>query len=156
MGKSHRKGDEAYRIALADGLSPFRAQVAGHVASFPDAWVPRATIAEMIGCCVKTVQRGLNQLKELGRVRIWPAPPTEVLPGRTKPLRFWASHRVWQWGAAAVERSKVAQVVKAVVQPRSAPKVPALTIRQRAAADGWGDDVVGWLDAGGIPKPDTS
>lgn len=155
LGKSHRRAEEAQRLARADGLSPFRAAVAGHIASFDDGWAFRATIAEAIGCCVKTVQRAINDLRASGRLKVWPAPPTEVLPGRTRPLRVWASHRKWQWGAVAVAVAKVANVVKAVVQPAAKPAKPKPpTARERAAAAGF-DDVAAWLDAGGPPPKPT-
>jgi hypothetical protein len=153
VGTRHKAAEKAYRIAREDGFSPFRALVAGHVASFEDAWIPRKTLAAIIGCSVKTVQRGLNQLRELGRVKIWPAPPTEILKGRTKPLRLWHSHRVYQWGVAVV-RQAVAHVTKAVIQPKAPPKPKQMHPRERAAAAGF-PDVASWLEAGGPPPKPT-
>jgi len=153
LGKNHRAAEEAQRIAREDGMSPYRAQVAGHIASFQDAWSFRSTIAELVGCSVKTVQRATNQLKELGRIVTYPALPTEVLPGRTRPLRVWASHRIYQWGVKAVQRAKVAVLSKAVVQPGAKPpKAPPKPYRERAAEAGF-PDVASWLDAMSRPPP---
>jgi transposase len=118
VGTLHARADQASRWARDDGASAFGQQIAGHYASFTDAWAFQASIAEAVGCCVRTVQRWIRRFKDRGALKVWPARPGEILPGRTKPFRCWASHRAWQFGVAAVERTKVGNLVKDVTKAK--------------------------------------
>jgi len=121
IGPLHARAEQAQRWARDDGASGFGQAIAGHYASFSDAWAFQASIAETVGCCVRTVQRWIRRFKEAGALKVWPARPGEILPGRTKPFRCWASHRVWQFGVAAVHRTKVGNLVKTASKRPKAP-----------------------------------
>jgi hypothetical protein len=155
LGPNYSAAERAYAQAREAGMSPFRALCAGHFASFADCWAFRAAVAEAVGCSVRTVQRASNDLKASGNLKVWPLKPTEVPPGRTRPLRCWASHRVWQWGVAAVSRTKLAQVVKQVVQPAAKrPRIGRSVAEMKAEAAALGLSLAEWLDRQSLP--DTS
>lgn len=127
VGTLHGRADQAAKWARDDGASAFGQQIAGHYASFSDAWAFQASIADAVGCCVRTVQRWIRRFKERGALKVWPARPGEILPGRTRPFRCWASHRVWQFGVAAVERTKLGNLVNKTTKRPKAPAVQRIS-----------------------------
>lgn len=109
LGPHAHEARAAFHRARKAGMKPLRAMVIGCVASFRDAWAFRLRIAEKVGCSVRTVQRALNQGRELGLIEVFRAKKGEIPKGRTKPLKCGWSHRI------TVGFGKAAAVVEAAV-----------------------------------------
>lgn len=106
-------------------MSALQSLALGNVASFDDGWLFRNTIAEHIGCCVKTVQRALNRGKREGLLGIARAKKGEIPKGLKYPLNCGWSHR-WM-----IARDMVGQAAKAAI---AWARAQALARSTRAAA----------------------
>jgi len=105
IGPLTREADDAFRRARVHGMSLARACVVGQIASFKDGWMPRHRIAELVGVCVRTVQRGITQARELGMMRTARSKPRERPPGAQGPFWCGFSHR---WIIPAVSEAAAA------------------------------------------------
>lgn len=154
LGNDHVAARVQLGRALAAGISYARAQVLANIASFPDGWVFRKTIAEFLGISVKTVQRGINDGKGEGLTGVARSKEGEKPPGWKGKEAPWCgfSHRwmiaresVGEAAQAAIAWAKaqalvraataVARVVTKKVLQRREEKTLTLTDAQRLALE---------------------
>lgn len=100
-------------------MSSLRALVLGQVGSFRDCWSFRRTLADKVGCSVRTVARALKQGKELGLIDVHRAKKNEVPSGAEGPIPCGWSHRYTVgWGKIgkmvqqAIELARATRIVK--------------------------------------------
>jgi AraC-like DNA-binding protein len=127
VGPYQHEARAAFLRAIESGLSVTRAYVLAQVASFKDGWLFRSTLAEKVGCSVRTVARAFAQAKREGLLRTHRAKKREIPPGCDQPLRCGWSHRfVIGWGAAgaavkqAVECARARWLMNRCIKPVAA------------------------------------
>lgn len=134
LGPVHSEARAGFRRAREAGLSPMRALVIGHVASFKECWTFRKNIAVKVGCSIRTVQRALTQAKAEGLIGTARAKKDDIPPKwEHGPIPCGWSHRwVVGWGKAgkmvadAVHAAKARWLVKHAA-PQRVPR-PATEI----------------------------
>lgn len=76
------------------GMNKLRAEIVGHVGSFPKTcWAYASSIARRVGCSVRTVQRAIAQAKALGLIRTTSGKKDTTPPDAKEPSRFGYSIR---------------------------------------------------------------
>lgn len=93
LGPDWREAQASFEAALRLGLTPVRALVVGHIASFKDCWTFARTLADAVRCCRRTVQRAVAEAKSLGLMGTGRAKKNEIPKGRKEPLSCGWSHR---------------------------------------------------------------
>lgn len=79
-----------------------------------DNWTFRKNIAEVVGCCVRTVGRGFRDARERGLMNAWRGKKGEIPPGAKAPLKCGWSHRtVYGWGQRPAERRREIEEARA-------------------------------------------
>jgi len=130
LGPNFHEGRHAQQRAREAGLSSARAEVIGNIASQPDLFAFRETIAEQVGCSVRTVARALKQGVEEGLIRVHLCKKGEKTPTGRKLNCRW-SHR-WFVGrglaaaaaVAAIAAAKLARVTRAASRAALPPRQP--------------------------------
>lgn len=125
IGGDHVAARVQAQRAREAGMSALQALALGNVASFDDGWVFRKTIAQHLGCSIKTVQRGLNRGKAEGLLGIARAKKGEIPKGRKHPLNCGWSHR-WM-----IARDMVGNAARAAI---AWARAQAIARKQRAVA----------------------
>jgi hypothetical protein len=131
------EGRAAYRRAREAGMSALRAFVIGEIATHRDCWKFRRSIAKIVGCCIRTVQRAITQAKELGLLRahrakkgeIPPRPPDHPRAG--EPIDCGWSHRFTVGRglagrplAVAIEAARAKWITRQVLRATSSTVLP--------------------------------
>lgn len=147
-----------YAQARAAGCSELRARVLGHVGSHKDCWTLQSTIAELLGCCIRTVQRGLRDGRELEIIGCAFGKKGERPPGSKAPMLCKWSHRWTKVRGLVDEALRIACLTKAALRrtfnapqaqpPKAKPRKPPkhLSREQR----------VQWLEEQLAIEPSTS
>lgn len=118
-------------------MSITRALVIGEIATYRDCWRFRKTIARVIGCCIRTVQRAITQAKELGLLGVHRAKKGEIPPrspddpNAGKPIECGWSHRftvgrglAGRALAVAIEAARAKWITRQVVRATSSVPLP--------------------------------
>lgn len=85
---------KAYAHAVGEGFGGFGPAIYAELFSHGrDPWVFQESIAEALGCSVRTVQRHLRKFREAGWLECWRAKKREIPPGLKKRLPCGWSHR---------------------------------------------------------------
>jgi hypothetical protein len=132
IGPLHVQADDAFRRARVAGLSYARACVVGQIASFKDGWVFRSRLADAVGVCVRTVQRGITQARELGMMRTARSKPRERPPGAGGPLVCGFSHR-WILAPAQAAAAAASHLARKVARSLCEAKPATCDGQQRIA-----------------------
>jgi RNase P protein component len=129
-GKFKESGREGYAFAVAEGFRGFGPAIYAELMSYGrDPWIFQSSIAERLGCSVRTVQRWLAAFRALGLLECWRGKKKEIPPGASGPIRCGFSHRsLTAWHAAgsafraAVERIKAkreARILARAARPQA-------------------------------------
>lgn len=106
----HLEAKSLFRRCREAGLTATRAHAVACLATFKHCYARRKTIAGVVLCSVRTVQRGHTQAKELGLITSWRNRKGQIPPQGKEPLSFrWADRQVVGWGQAG---AKVKQAVE--------------------------------------------
>jgi hypothetical protein len=113
-GQFKHQAREAYAFAVGEGMRGFGPIIYAELTSYGrDPWIFQSSIAERLGCSVRTVQRWLYAFRAAGLLECWRGKKKEIPPGASGPIRCGFSHRaLTAWHAAgsafraAVERIK--------------------------------------------------
>lgn len=113
-GRFGDEGNRAFNRAIESGMTSLRSLVIGCIGSFRDCWMFQRSIAKLLGCSVRTVQRALAEGRSLGLIECHRAKPREKAPEIGKPLPCGWSHR-WAvgWGRAKEAVAKLVNVARA-------------------------------------------
>jgi hypothetical protein len=136
LGPNAAEARAAYARARGAGMNALRSLVIGCVASFQDGWAFRHTIARKVKCSVRTVQRALNQGRELGLIQVFRAKKGEIPKGCTEPLKCGWSHRItvgFGRAAAAAMAAVAAARVKWMLRFEAPTTGPRKTVELCAA-----------------------
>jgi len=100
-GPFQAEAKKAYALAVAEGWRGKGPTVYAELVSHgKNPWLFQSTIAETVGCTVRTVQRWLRRMRDEGLLQCWRGKKKEVPPGATKPLKCGFSNRaVTLWHA---------------------------------------------------------
>jgi hypothetical protein len=114
-GKFQQSGREGYAFAVAEGFRGFGPMIYAELMSYGrDPWIFQSSIAERLGCSVRTVQRWLHAFRELGLLQCWRGKKREVPPGASGPIRCGFSHRaLTAWHAAGSAFRAAVENIKA-------------------------------------------
>lgn len=94
-GPFQSEAKKAYALAVAEGWRGKGPAVYGELVSHgKDPWLFQSSIAQAIGCTVRTVQRWLRRMRDEGLLQCFRAKKGEVPKGRTHPVSCGWSHRV--------------------------------------------------------------
>lgn len=94
-GPFQSEAKKAYAVAVAEGWRGKGPTVYAELVSHgKDPWIFQSSIAEAIGCTVRTVQRWLRRMRDEGLLQCFRAKKREIPKGRDKPVSCGWSHRV--------------------------------------------------------------
>ena len=98
-GKFLQSAREGHAFAVAEGMRGFGPTIYAELMSYGrDPWIFQSSIAERLGCSVRTVQRWLHAFREAGLLQCWRGKKRETPPGASGPIRCGFSHRaLTQW-----------------------------------------------------------
>lgn len=133
-GKFGHSGREGYAFAVAEGFRGFGPAIYGELMSYGrDPWIFQSSIAQNLGCSVRTVQRWLAAFRALGLLECWRAKPKEVPPGLKHPLWCGFSHRsMTAWHAAGSAFRRAVDAIKAKREARILARQDSRNARNRA------------------------
>lgn len=114
-GRFKDAAKEGYAFALAEGFRGFGPAIYAELMSYgKNPWVYQSSMAESIGCSVRTVQRWLRAFREKGLLQCWRGKKGEVPPGASGPIRCGFSNRAMTaWHAAGTAFRAMVENVKA-------------------------------------------
>lgn len=114
-GKFQQSGREGYAFAVAEGFRGNGPAIYAELMSYGrDPWIFQSSLAERLGCSVRTIQRWLHRFREAGLLQCWRGKPREVPPGASGPIRCGFSHRaLTAWHAAGAAFRKAVESIKA-------------------------------------------
>ena len=137
-GLFQRQAKEGYAFAVAEGFRGFGPLIYAELMSYGrDAWIFQSSIAQKLGCSVRTVQRWLRIFRDSGLLRCWRSKKREKPPGLAHAVTCGFSHRVLtQWAAVgqrfrelreqlAAERARRADERRKRYRPYSAAELDA-------------------------------
>jgi hypothetical protein len=94
-GPFQSEAKKAYAVAVAEGWRGKGPTVYAELVSHgKDPWIFQSSIADAIGCTVRTVQRWLRRMRDEGLLQCFRAKKREIPKGRDKPVSCGWSHRV--------------------------------------------------------------
>jgi len=94
-GPFQSEAKKAYALAVAEGWRGKGPTVYAELVSHGrDPWLFQSTIAQAVGCAVRTVQRWLRRMRDEGLLQTFRAKKGEVPKGRKHPITCGWSHRV--------------------------------------------------------------
>ena len=94
-GPFQSEAKKAYALAVAEGWRGKGPTVYAELVSHgKDPWLFQSSIAQAVGCAVRTVQRWLKRMRDEGLLQTFRCKKGEVPKGRTKPVTCGWSHRV--------------------------------------------------------------
>lgn len=114
-GRFRDAAREAYAFAVAEGFRGFGPLVYAELTSYGrDPWIFQSSIAERLGCSVRTVQRWLAAFRAAGLLQCWRGKKSEVPPGAKGPIRCGFSHRaLTAWHATGAAFRRAVESIKA-------------------------------------------
>lgn len=114
-GRFRDAAREAHAFAVAEGMRGFGPVIYAELTSYGrDPWIFQSSIAERLGCSVRTVQRWLHAFREAGLLQCFRGKKREVPPGASGPIRCGFSHRVLTaWHAAKSAFRNAVEEIKA-------------------------------------------
>jgi hypothetical protein len=118
-------------------MSALRAFVIGEIATHRDCWKFRRSLAKIVGCCIRTVQRAITQAKELGLLGVHRAKKGEIPPRPAdhpragQPVDCGWSHRftvgrglAGRALAVAIEAARAKWITRQVLRATSSAPLP--------------------------------
>ena len=133
-GKFKDAAREAYEFARAEGMRGFGPLIHAELTSYGrDPWIFQSSIAERLGCSVRTVQRWLYAFRAAGLLQCWRGKPKETPPGASGPIRCGFSHRaLTAWHAAGSAFRRAVENIKAKREARILARAARPRERNRA------------------------
>jgi hypothetical protein len=133
-GPFQSEAKKAYALAVAEGWRGKGPTVYAELVSHGrDPWLFQSSIAQAVGCAVRTVQRWLKRMRDEGLIQTFRAKKGEIPKGREHPVSCGWSHRVLTaWHAIG---PKFAELREQLRQKHAAKVAARNAGRRRYTAD---------------------